>query len=223
MNPARQISQRKKVRTALERIDALEKTLERMAAVFDMVLNQRLSPILESVEALCAITGPEEVAKMITDARKRKAEEQAEAAKKGLEEALAAGKMVPVEVCSEKSVIVGRLADENDKAIGLERSQVHISQISPQYRDQILGKGVGTKIEGTSDDGKKSYFTVLELYDPVPQPPNAEAPTAQAAESADDGEAAADIAAQLAAELGPAEGDDETVTPQEVLQTPEKE
>ena len=193
MNPGRQQSQRKQVKTALERIDLLEKGMERMAMLFDMVINQanqRISVVSETVEALSKITGPEAVAQVIVEDRKRKSEEAAAAAKKALDEAVAAGNLVAVETCSEKSLIIGVEKDKDGNLVGPERFQLHFSQIKPEFQEQLLGKGLGTKL--TTETG--GSVEVLELYDPVEK---TEEPKPE-----DEAQAAEDVAAKLA-ELAP--------------------
>src|SRR5688572_15242260 len=100
-NPlVRQQSLRKQTRSALERIEVLEQMHERLVVGIDGILNQlntRLSAIEETLEAVSGIIGPEQIANLIVENRKRRSEDAAAAAKAALDDAIAKGIMAPAE------------------------------------------------------------------------------------------------------------------------------
>jgi hypothetical protein len=170
-NPlVRQQSLRKQTRSALERIEVLEQMHERLVVGIDGILNQlntRLSAIEETLEAVSGIIGPEQIANLIVENRKRRSEDAAAAAKAALDDAIAKGIMAPAEVIGENTLVVGRETDKDGNQVGASRIQLAFMGIKPQFRDQLLGKGVGTKLT-TENEGT---FEVIELYNPVEKSP----------------------------------------------------
>lgn len=154
------LSQKKQVKSALERIDALEQELPRLAMAVNEVLTknaQRLGNLAAVLEAAVHILGQDVVdAKMAELEKERKAQRLAEARVK-LDEAVAAGQLVPADSVDTDSFLVGTVSKAEGDS---EQVQVSYDQLSNTIKDSLLGSPVGTVAQ--ADDGSK--FEVTEIY-----------------------------------------------------------
>lgn len=173
-NPARQLSQRQRVKTALERIESLEINMGSIIQATNQVLNQvnaRLSTIEETLAALVIEIGPDQVQARVDALRTEAAEARMKAAKDALDKATAAGDVVKSEAITEKSLIVGVEKDKDGKVIVPGRVQLTYTGVKPEFQTQLLGKGIGTIVKTTPG----GTFEVTEVYDIVEKAPEAEA------------------------------------------------
>lgn len=197
----------KKTANALDRLDELEKALPNIVAGTNNALqnlqNQHQT-VTEILDALIEILGPQNVQNIMAANRQKRAEDQAAAEKKGIEDALAKGQIKVAEVISEPTIIVGEEFNKEGVSNVPGRVQVSFLRVAKDFQDQIRGKGVGVSFDIPQTGGK---FVVKEIYDVVPpeQQPKPEVPAAAAPEAAPaEAPAAAPAAATADAEVAPA-------------------
>ena len=170
----RQLSQKKQVKSALERIDQIEEDIPQIVlGVNDALLElrgelrNRISPLAQITEALTEILGSDIVDAKIKEIDQRKTMARVETAKKNLEDGLAKGTVVKADAISDKSLIVGRETDKDGQVIFPGRAQLTFDKVAPEFQDKLLGQGVGFQVD-TQTGGK---FEVVEVYDVVTPPP----------------------------------------------------
>jgi hypothetical protein len=180
-NPVqRQLSQKKQVKSALERIDQLEQDIPQIVmGVNQAIVSQRtgLGELAAVVEAVTEILGASTVDAKIKEINERKVNAKLDAAKKALEEGLANGEIVKADAVSDKSLIVGKEYDKDGNVLAPGRAQITFDGIMPEFQDKLLGQGAGFQVE-TKNGGK---FEVVEVYDVVAKPVTAEPAPADAA------------------------------------------
>jgi hypothetical protein len=160
------MTQRKQVKTALERIDDLEKRVPEFAREVEKAVNgqaQSMAQLSEVMGALIEIVGPNAVDAMIEENRARREQARVEAAKDALAKGIAAGTIVPAALVSTRSLIV---ADQKDKDGKVVDARIVYSQVKPEYQTKVLDQAPGFSFE-FPDGGS---FTIKEVYD-VPLPP----------------------------------------------------
>jgi hypothetical protein len=170
---AQQVSQKKAVKSALERIDQLEQDLPKIVmGVNEAVMGQRrgLGELASVVEALTEILGAGTVDAKIKEINERKVQAQLDKAKAALDEGLAKGDLVKADAVSDKSLIVGREYDKDGNVLPPGRAQITFDGIMPEFQDKLLGQGPGFTVE-TKNGGK---FEVVEVYDVLATPVTAE-------------------------------------------------
>jgi hypothetical protein len=171
-------SVRKRVKSALERLDQLESDVPRLIAGVNngfSNLEGRLNEFTEILNALSQLTGETAVSAKIAENRIARAEALAQQQEEGLKKAITDGRVVAVAAVTEQSVIVGSKSDKDGKLeVANGRVQMEFAQIIPAFKSKFLGAVVGAKVE-TPDGGT---IEVKEIYDLVPQK---EAPPADAA------------------------------------------
>jgi len=177
---SKKMSERKQVRSALERIEALEQTLPQLLSGINSAFQQvdgRLGELEQKIDALIELTGPAEVQATIDATLARRNAERAAAMTAAVEAALKNGTLVKADVVGENSLVVGTEFDKDNQPLNGGRSQLNFPQIKPEFKVQIQGKPVGS--EFSLPTGGK--FVVTEIYTPVEKPP--EAPAAVAPEA----------------------------------------
>lgn len=155
--------QRAVVRSLSERVNLLEQNTTRFVWAVNQQLqplSQRLSVAEETLIALVALAGEEDVQSYINDRRVERAREQSDQEKASLDEGIADGYVASVEKIEEKSLIVGRYLDKDGKAMEPGRAQLVMPGIAPQFREKLLGQAVGTSLD-LPEGGK---FEVSEIY-----------------------------------------------------------
>lgn len=170
------MSLRQKTRSALDRIDAVESTINELVSSLNNViqqLNARLADTTEKLEALTEVAGPDKVKEALRSIAVAKAEKQAASAKQALEEALMNGQLVAAQVIGENSLVVGREFDKDGNVIPPGRIQLTFGGIKSEFQDKLRGQGFGFTVE-TPIGGK---FEVLEVYDLVANTKSDEATT----------------------------------------------
>lgn len=158
------MSLRQKTRSALDRIDAVESTINELVSSLNNViqqLNARLSDTAEKLQALTDVVGPEKVSEAMRALVLAKAEKQAAAAKEALDDAIGKGQLVAATVIGENSLVVGREFDKDGNLIPPGRIQLTFGGIKSEFQEQLRGQGFGFTVE-TPVGGK---FEVLEVYD----------------------------------------------------------
>lgn len=180
MANGRQISQRKQVRSALERIDTLEQDVPRIFQAVNEALtqsNQRMSQLGKVLEAVVELFGSETVDAKIKEIDTRNVQAQADGARAALEAGVADGTLVSALDINDKSLIVGREIDADGNVVFPGRVQLMFSGIRPEFQEKLLLQGPGFVVE-TQNGGK---FEVLEVYNVVEKAPVVEEPAATAA------------------------------------------
>lgn len=158
------LSLRQKTRSALDRIDAVESTINELVSSLNNVIqqiNSRLSDTTEKLQALTDVVGVDKVNDAMRTLALAKAEKQAAAAKEALDDALAKGQLVAGSVIGENSLVVGREFDRDGNVIPPGRIQLTFGGIKSEFQEQLRGQGFGFTVE-TPLGGK---FEVLEVYD----------------------------------------------------------
>lgn len=185
----RQISQnqqKKAVRSALDRIESLEKDLIGLVNGINQVvgpLAQKMPVLEEIVQALVGQVGQEQVDSAIQAARTKRAQEASDASKAMLEEAIKAGSVVPTDKVTEKSVLVGEESDKDGNVIHPGRVQLTYDTIKPEFKTQLLGQEAGFSVD-TPAGGKFKVTEVYNMVDKAPDAPPADAvPAAAPADS----------------------------------------
>jgi hypothetical protein len=182
----RNLSQRKQVKSALERIEALEQTTNQIVMGVNEALNSqggRLEGVANIVEAVVELFGAEVVDAKIKEIADRKTLQNMENAKKALEAGVADGRLVKADAISEKSLVVGRETKADGEVIFPGRVQLTFNGIRPEFQEKLKGQAPGFTVE-TPAGGK---FEVLEVYDIIekaPEAPAAEAATPEALDAA---------------------------------------
>jgi len=200
----------KKTANALDRLDELEKALPQIVSGVNnslQNLQRQQETVTEILDAVIEALGQETIHGIMANNRTKRAEQQAENEKKGIEEALTSGRLVVATAITEKTIIVGKetAADGGVRVPG--RVQIPFVRVGEQFQAQLKDKGVGTKLDLPNGGGT---FEVVEIYDVVPPPAEGAAPVAAAPEAP-----AAAPAAPVAAE--PVAAPAETVAPTENL------
>lgn len=168
-NIVKQISQRKQVKSAIERIDALEQELPRLVMGVNEALSnhaQRTAELASIVEAVVELFGSEVVDAKIKEISDRKVLANLDAAEKNLEKAKGAGEAVKADAIDSKSLIVGREFDKDGNVVFPGKAQLTYEAIKPEFQKKLLGQSAGFQVE-TPNGGK---FEVLEVYKIIEKP-----------------------------------------------------
>lgn len=158
------LSLRQKTRSALDRIDAVESTINELVSSLNGViqqLNARLADMSEKLQAVTDVVGVENVTKALDALAQAKAEKQLASAKEALNDALTKGHLVPAATIGENSLVVGREFDKDGNLIPPGRIQLTFSGIKAEFQEKLKGQGFGFTVD-TPTGGK---FEVLEVYD----------------------------------------------------------
>jgi hypothetical protein len=164
-------SSKKQVRSALERIDAIEAELPKLiAGINEALMNEdnRRRQLAGIIEAIVEILGAETVDGKVKEISDRQTMARLEQAKAALVAGLEEGKVVKVVDISEQSLIVGRELDSKGEVIFPGQLQLTYTGVKPEYQEKLLGQAAGFVLQ--TDSGT---FEVLEVYDivePAPAP-----------------------------------------------------
>jgi hypothetical protein len=213
-NMQRQVSQRKQVKSALERIDTLEQDMQRLFGAVNnssMMMSQRMTELGAILEAVVEILDTKLVDQKIKEIADRKTLENLDRAKAAVAAGLASGELVKAMVIDEKSLIIGREIQTDGEIVFPGQVQLKFSQVKPEFQEKLKGQGVGFQIDTGS--GKFEVLEVLEVVEPVEPPAPVAAPQAAAPAEAVPAQASEVVAAvtpaetpeQLEAVLAPSE------------------
>ncbi|NBT57360.1 hypothetical protein EBT16_01105 [bacterium] len=172
------LSLRQKTRTALDKIDVIEDTINELVTGMNNViqqLNGRLADVSEKLDALATLVGPEKFQEVLKANALAKTKAQADAAKKALEQHVASGDLVAATTVGTESLVVGREFDKDGNLLEPGRIQLTFSGIKKEFQDQLLGQTAGFTV--TTPVGGK--FEVLEIYDFVAKETPTVAPSAE--------------------------------------------
>jgi hypothetical protein len=208
MSLASQLSVKKRILSATQRLEALEKEVPKIVAGVNngfTNLEARVNEIQEYVNALAQLVGEAEVSAKIRENQIARAEAAANAQKEGLEKAITDGRVVTADTTGEKSVIVCKETDKDGNLIPPGRVQMEFRQIIPTFKEKFLGTKVGAKV-ATPNGGSLEIVEIYDLVD-VPPPQAANADVAPASTPGDDAPAtpAADVPTDASATQPPAQ------------------
>lgn len=175
----RQMSERKKTKDALSRIQALEESIPQIIQGVNGAFGRmgaQVNHLQEVLDAIGEVVGEDAVQNALSDMRLRRAVKEAEEQKAAVDASLKNGDLKVVEVIGEKSLVVGVENDKDGKAIGAGRVQFYFTTARPEFQEKLLGKGVGTTLD-LPTGGK---FVAQEIYDSVEKAPVTEATEATA-------------------------------------------
>jgi hypothetical protein len=156
-------SLRKQAKTLEGRLTALDEGFGRLIVGIDQRFSniaQALGQHSEVLEALVEHIGADTINALVESKRLERAQQNEEAEKKALADAIADGYMAPAETIGEDSFIVGHELLGNGKPLGTGRQQVAYESLSQDAKDRLLGKSVGATLE-TPTGGS---FEVKEIY-----------------------------------------------------------
>lgn len=168
----------KRTSNALDRLDAIEKTIAQLIPAINNSLgnlNQGISSQGEVLEAAVALLGRESVENSIKEARERRATETSEAQKKALEELVSRGELVAGTKVTEESVVVGREFNPDGSVRHPGRVQLAFQQVDAGFQAQFLGQAPGFTLD-LPNGGK---FEVQEVFELPPKAPEQAATPAE--------------------------------------------
>lgn len=192
MNNQPKLSQRKQIKSVVERVDTLEGDVQRIyEAVNQTITNsdERIRQLASLSEAYMELLGTEAVDAKLKEINERRQLESVERAKAVVVDGLTKGTLVKALVIGKDSIIAGREIDKDGQVVFPGFVQLKFAAVKPEFQEKLTGQGAGTMIE--TPTGK---FEVLEVFDPV----EAKAEAATPAEVP-----AADTVPQLEAALSP--------------------
>lgn len=131
-------------------------------------MNNQLVEAVETVNALVASVGADEIARIVVEERHKKAVAEAEARKTTLKNMADSGLLVKADVISDKSVIVGQESDKEGKDLDPGYAQLQLSNLKPEFQAQVLGQAVGFVLD--TPNGKVTVKEIWDFADPKPVP-----------------------------------------------------
>jgi uncharacterized phage infection (PIP) family protein YhgE len=197
-------SLRERTKSALERISSIEEDLGRLQQGVSQMLTQvqqQVASLQESLNAVIQSVGQDEIQNIITENRRKAAEDRADAAKKEIEELVTKGTLVPAETVGDDSFLTGHDVDEKGETVHPGFGHVHFKQVKPELQEKVKGSKIGAKISTAPADKADSEagFVIDAIYTFIPPKPPEE--VEKAAEVAADAAAQAEAEAQVAAEV----------------------
>jgi hypothetical protein len=169
-NGLQKVSQRKQVRSALERIEGLEQEMPRIVMAVNEALTgqgQQVQQLASIVEAVVELFGSDTVDAKIKELADAKVTKNLANAKAALEKGLASGEVVLADAINDNSLVVGREFKADGEVVFPGRVQLQFRAIKPEFQEKLRGQGVGFTVE-TAGGGK---FEVLEVYTVVEAAP----------------------------------------------------
>jgi hypothetical protein len=156
----------------MERLKALEdfrgEILRAVRKTFNEV-EQRMRGMEEVNEALVNLAGREAVEEEVKRLYIEHAEAKSAMEGKALEAGLAAGKLAVSEIVGDMSVVVGSEVDKDGNQLYPSRAQLLFATLRPEYQEKLRGGKVGDVVVTPF----QSKFTILAIYDILPQAPPA--------------------------------------------------
>lgn len=174
----------KNARNALQRIQALEGAVQGVLTATNNALGEaegRLAQLAEVLDAVVESQGAEAINVILTEKRRSRAQQKQERDAMEIKEKVLNGKLKAVATVGETSVLVFKELDKDGQALEFSRVQTSALLLVPKVRGETLGKTIGHKVTNT---GSEHTFEIMEIYDPVPQTPEAAAAEAPAATEA---------------------------------------
>jgi hypothetical protein len=166
----RNLSQRKAVKSALERIDSLEQDMMNLAGGINEAMiqaNNRMTGLAKIIEAVVELFGAETVDAKIKEVEKRNQDAALDAAKKALEDGVSKGDLQKTDVVGDRTLIVGREFDKEGNLIPPGRVQLMFAGVRPEFQEKIKGQSAGFSVE-TPSGGK---FEIMDLYTVIERAP----------------------------------------------------
>lgn len=157
------LSQKKQVKSALERIDSLEQELPRLALAVNEVLTknaQRLGNFAAVLEAVVHVLGQSTIDEKMAELAEEKTSKRLAEARAKLTEAVEAGQLVAADAVDTDSFLVGTISKGDDAEKTEEQVMVSYDQLADSIKEKLLGVGAGAVVN--ADDG--SQFAVSEIY-----------------------------------------------------------
>jgi hypothetical protein len=187
-----QLSIKKRIKSATERLEAIEGEVPRLIAGVNngfSNLETRLNEMTEILNAIAQLHGEAEVSAKVAENRIERAVQAAQRQKEGLEKAIIDGRVVVTDTVGPKSVVVCKETDKDGNATTPGRVQLEFGQIRPEFQEKFLGKGTGVKVEAPNGN----ILEVVEVYNLVDPPPQAANSDAAPTPAADASAPAADV------------------------------
>lgn len=185
---------RARERNALERITALENDLQRLVGAIQSAFNQneaKVRDLAEILDVIVADYGQDVIQKAMSDARTKRAQEDATRAKEALDLALVEGNLEVVEkiekpegsdpVSTGDIIITGVEKDKDGNVLSPGYVQLALNSVKPQFVEKMVGQGVGFVFEvetGGTFEVTGVYKTVVKEPTPEEAPAAPEAPAA---------------------------------------------
>lgn len=153
-------------KTVIDRVEELEKSFPSLVQAVNEQFMTRLTPIVQTINALTDMVGREAVAAKVVEMRQLQQTEDSNKEKAQVEKMVEEGKLVKAEKISKDSLVVGKETNLNGEVVHPGRFQVGYAQVAPAFQEKLLGNGVGTKF----DVPNVGTFEVTEVYDVVQVP-----------------------------------------------------
>lgn len=148
---------------SIERIADLERQVGQLVSAINQALSQFQNELNKTNSVVMAIkehVGSDAVDAVNAEQVKRDQLQKAEAARRWVEERVAAGTLVTVDEVGPDTVIVGVETDKDGNQLGAGRLQLHYDAVRPDIQEAITGKGPGYMCA----TGPDSMLEILEIY-----------------------------------------------------------
>jgi hypothetical protein len=166
----------KNARNAIQRVTDLEKRVtdleESLQKVIDATnsifkdIHTKMDAMSELARATVEVVGVEAVEQTLLQNRRADDDRNTQNLAKQVADGLANGDLKAAEVIGENSLLVFTEKGKDGQPLQLgARKQFLMSQVLPEFRDGLMGKGVGATITSASGN----TFEVIEFYDAIPK------------------------------------------------------
>lgn len=158
-------------KSALERIDGLEQAYQGLVDGINAVLQsngKRVAMLERAMGAVIEAVGIEQVQAILEEKNRREQAERDASLKALVDQSLETGEIVVTDTIAEDSLIVGVEKNADGDPIS-GRAQLSFSEVGPDFKAELLGKGVGTVIATKPRDEQGNElppgtFEVQEIY-----------------------------------------------------------
>jgi hypothetical protein len=167
----------KKLADLEKKLQTIDKVVQNIVGAVNQGLGQastQLENVVEVLDAVVKVVGPESIQSVMTAAREAKMEEQIQSEEEALNKLLESGDLMPIDKIAEQSIVVGR-EFKVDGSLRTRRAQVPYSRIEPQFQPSFLGQGVGFVLE-LPNGGKFEVMGIYAIVDKTQALPTANSP-----------------------------------------------
>lgn len=154
------ISAQKAARSAMQRVEQLENVVPQIIRATQQTQAQ-FSQAMEILDAVVQTLGTDVVENAITENRRVRARATVADQIKDLEAKKATGERVVSDTVTENTTLVFSEADKDGKALDPDRTQLDFDTLIPQFKEELLLKGVGAKIVSPTGN----TFELKEIYE----------------------------------------------------------
>jgi hypothetical protein len=193
------LTAQRNAKNALERVAALETQVDSVTSMFPKLISAisepinkmeyrlqriegQLAGVIEVLDTVVELVGPEQVQKRILENRIKQAAENAKSNQEAIAKGLAEGKLVKTDVVTEKSIIIGKETKEDGTLLEPGWFLLVFKTLeNNEDKEALLGQCVGF----TRKAPNGNTFEVTDLYEAVPPAPATEVVEVAPTESAE--------------------------------------